>query len=297
MGRCLISARQVDFINWFSLTEVVARRLAFLLAACWACWPSSCQAEVVRWVRFNDAGTSRYGQVQGEQVQVIEGLPWSDHKTTKTVLERSNITPLVPTAPTNVLGAAYNFRSHLGEREAPKRPQFFWKTPQCLIADQQPIRLPIDAQDAHYEAELVIVISQQVANATESQAENAIFGFTCGNDVSERSWATGDIQWWRAKASRTFGPVGPEIVCGLDWKELRVQGKHNGELVQNESAADLIFSPVELVQYASRYVTLLPGDLIFTASPGSTAALRPGDTYEVVIEGVGTLQNPVVRDE
>ena len=250
-------------------------------------------AQQRRWIRFQQGDQTRYGIVEGEQLRVIEGLPWKDHRLTEHTLELKDVTIATPTEPRLVLAAAYNFRSHLGEREAPTEPQFFWKTPQCLVPDGHAIVLPKGAENAHYEAELVLVIGKAVRNATLEEAEAAIFGYTCGNDVSERSWQQTDIQWWRAKASQTFGPVGPVIVSGVDWRSMRIQGLHNGKLVQNEAASDMLFSPAELVQFASRFVTLHPGDLIFTASPGKTEALSDGDSYQVRIEPIGMLTNPV----
>ena len=260
----------------------------------WLTLTTAASAEVTHFVRFNDSGTMRYGVVDGDQVRVIDRAPWRPFQTTDRTVAFQAIRPAIPTEPSVVLGAAYNFRSHLGERQAPTEPQFFWKTPHSLIPHGQAIELPGGADNAHYEAELVLVIGRRIRNATLKEAEAAIFGYTCGNDVSERSWQKTDVQWWRAKGSRTFGPVGPVIVSGVDWKTLRIQGMHNGKLVQDEDASDMLFPPAQLVQYASRFVTLNPGDLIFTASPGLTTPLKPGDTYEVRIEPIGTLRNPVV---
>ncbi|SVE25887.1 uncharacterized protein METZ01_LOCUS478741, partial [marine metagenome] len=118
-----------------------------------------------------------------------------------------------------------------------------------------------------------------------------------GNDISERDWQATDLQWLRAKASDTFGPVGPFIANGLDYGDLMVQTRVNGEVLQSASSADLIFDIPTIVSYISRYVTLVPGDLIFTGTPGTTQAMKPGDIVEVEIEGVGTLRNQVVQHE
>jgi 2-keto-4-pentenoate hydratase/2-oxohepta-3-ene-1,7-dioic acid hydratase in catechol pathway len=107
----------------------------------------------------------------------------------------------------------------------------------------------------------------------------------------------GDLQWLRAKASDTFGPLGPAIATGLDHNDLLVQSRLNGEVRQSERSADLIFDVETLVSFASRYVTLEPGDVIFTGTPGSTSAMQNGDVVEVEIEGVGILRNSVVRAE
>ena len=128
-----------------------------------------------------------------------------------------------------------------------------------------------------------------------ADAGEYIFGVTAGNDVSERDWQANDLQWLRAKASDTFGPVGPTIVRGVNYDDLLVQTRVNGEVRQSESTADLIFDISTIVSYVSRYVRLLPGDLIFTGTPGSTQAMSPGDVVEIEVEHVGVLRNRVVR--
>jgi 2-keto-4-pentenoate hydratase/2-oxohepta-3-ene-1,7-dioic acid hydratase in catechol pathway len=128
------------------------------------------------------------------------------------------------------------------------------------------------------------------------QAKAAIFGVTCGNDVSERDWQNGaqkDLQWWRAKGSDTFGPIGPYLVHNIDYSKLLLQTRLNGEVVQKQSTSDLLFDCPIIVSYISKYVTLEAGDVIFTGTPGSTKKMNPGDTVEVEIEGVGVLKNPV----
>jgi len=122
-----------------------------------------------------------------------------------------------------------------------------------------------------------------------------IFGITCGNDVSERIWQKNDLQWFRAKAADTFAPLGPAVVQGLNYDDLHVTTRLNGEVRQSQSTKDLLFSVANLVSYISRFVTLLPGDLIYTGTPGTTGQMNPGDVVEVEVEGVGILRNRVVR--
>ena len=153
---------------------------------------------------------------------------------------------------------------------------------------------PADAENVHYEAELVLVIGRKAKNVSEAEALDYVFGVTAGNDVSARAWQRSDLQWFRAKASDTFGPLGPVVATGLDPANLMVEGRHNGKTVQRERSGDLLFGPAAIVSFVSRYVTLLPGDVIFTGTPGATAALAPGDVFEVEVEGVGILRNPVV---
>ena len=102
------------------------------------------------------------------------------------------------------------------------------------------------------------------------------------------------MQWWRAKGTDTFSPMGPVIATGLDFEKSTIRLRLNGEVKQEQSLADLIHKPAETVSFISRYVTLLPGDVIFTGTPGETSAMEAGDTAEVEIDGIGVLRNPIV---
>lgn len=123
-----------------------------------------------------------------------------------------------------------------------------------------------------------------------------VFGVTCGNDVSSRDWQKGDVQWWRAKGSDTFGPCGPYLVTGLDYN-LKVLMRVNGKVVQEDMTSQLIHDVPKIISFLSHHVTLEPGDLIDTGTPGRTAALKPDDVAEVEIEGIGVLKNPVIAAE
>ena len=140
----------------------------------------------------------------------------------------------------------------------------------------------------------VIVMGKEASMVPVEDAASYVFGVTAGNDISERDWQRDDLQWFRAKGSDTFGPVGPVLVRGLDHNDLLLETRVNGELRQSERTRDLLFSVEEIVGYVSRYVTLYPGDIIFTGTPGSTRAMEPGDVVEVELEGVGILRNRVV---
>jgi 2-keto-4-pentenoate hydratase/2-oxohepta-3-ene-1,7-dioic acid hydratase in catechol pathway len=154
---------------------------------------------------------------------------------------------------------------------------------------------PPDAKNLHYEGEMVVVIGREAKNVPLEEAGAYVFGVTAGNDVSERDWQAADLQWFRAKGSDTFGPVGPVLVAGLDYNNLLLRTRVNGEIRQEARTQDLIFNVEEIVSYVSRYVTLYPGDIIFTGTPGATRAMEPGDVVEVELEGVGVLRNPVVQ--
>ena len=142
---------------------------------------------------------------------------------------------------------------------------------------------------------MVLVIGKRAKSVPVATAKSHVFGVTAGNDVSERDWQKADLQWFRAKATDTFGPIGPAIVTGLNYDDLLLETKLNGEVVQSQRTKDLIFDVATIVSYVSKYVTLEPGDVIFTGTPGTTRAFKVGDTIEVVIEGIGTLRNKAIK--
>src|ERR1035437_8813988 len=149
----------------------------------------------------------------------------------------------------------------------------------ALQDPDEPIVIPNGATDLHYEGELVVVIGKPVKNVTPEEARAAIFGVTCGNDVSERNWQHGaqtDLQWWRAKGSDTFAPLGPALATGMDYGNLLLQTRLNGEVVQRQYTSDLIFDCPSIVSWVSGWVTLMPGDILYTGTPGATRKLSPG---------------------
>lgn len=252
---------------------------------------------VTRFVRFESPrGTPVWGVLEGDQVAEIDASPLGPwHKTSRSH-PRTSVHLLVPAEPRQVFALAGNYKSHLpGETltERQKVPQPFLKPPSCLIPDGAPIIIPPGTSEVHFEAELVVVIGQKAREVSEDRALEYVLGVTCGNDVSARDWQKADVQWWRAKGSDTFGPIGPVLVAGLNVGDLRVQGRKNGQVVQDQRTSDLIHPIPRIISYLSRHLTLLPGDLVFTGTPGTTVAIAPGDVIEVEVEGVGVLRNPV----
>jgi 2-keto-4-pentenoate hydratase/2-oxohepta-3-ene-1,7-dioic acid hydratase in catechol pathway len=202
---------------------------------------------------------------------------------------------LAPCTPSKVVAVGLNYKSHVGDRPTKPYPGLFWKPPSCITAPGEDIVFPEGASNVHYEAELVLVIGKKGHNITREQVPDHIFGVTAGNDVSERDWQKNDLQWFRAKGSDTFGPLGPAIVQGLNYNDLLVQSRLNGEVRQSQRTSDLIYDIPTIVSYVSQFVTLLPGDIIFTGTPGQTKAMAAGDTIEIEVEGVGVLRNRIAN--
>jgi len=251
------------------------------------------QRSVRRFVRYEHRGAVSYGILEGAGISQIKGNLFEGGAETGVNIELQEVRLLWPCEPSKMLAVGLNYKSHLGDRPAPVRPELFWKPISCLLEPGGKIVIPEGATNVHYEGELVVVIGRKTKEVSPQQATGCIFGYTCGIDVSEREWQKDDLQWWRAKGSDTFGPLGPAIALGLDYKESRLQTRVNGEVKQSQFLSDLLFDPATVVSHASRCVTLLPGDVIYTGTPGSTSALRPGDVVEVEIDGIGILKNEV----
>jgi 2-keto-4-pentenoate hydratase/2-oxohepta-3-ene-1,7-dioic acid hydratase in catechol pathway len=250
--------------------------------------------DLLRFVRFELNERERWGLLRGDSVSLIRGTPFGEHHVMPTSMPLTDLTLLPPVRPSKVIAVGLNYQSHLGERAPAAYPGLFAKYPTSIVGPEADIVRPPDSRNLHYEGEMVIVIGKKASNVPLEEAGEFIFGVTAGNDVSERDWQANDLQWFRAKGSDTFGPVGPILVRGLDYDNLLLQTRVNGEVRQSERTRDLLFSVEEIVSYVSRYVTLLPGDIIFTVTPGSTQAMEPGDVVEVELEGVGILKNTVV---
>jgi 2-keto-4-pentenoate hydratase/2-oxohepta-3-ene-1,7-dioic acid hydratase in catechol pathway len=253
---------------------------------------------MTRYIRYRAGAHIAYGILADGVVAELDGTPFA-HTPTDVRRKLSEVTLLCPGTPGKVVAVGRNYKSHLGTRAQPAQPEIFYKPISCLQDPEGPVVIPRDSTDLHYEAELVLVIGKPLRHASKAEAEAAIFGVTCGNDISERAWQNGptkDLQWWRAKGSDTFGPFGPAVVTGADYGNLRLQSRLNGVAVQDQTTADLIFDCATVVSFISRYVTLEQGDLIFTGTPGETRAMNPGDVVEVEIENIGVLRNPVVAE-
>lgn len=251
--------------------------------------------------RTAHAGAPAWGLVDGEVIRQLSAAPYLEHQLTGHTVPLAQATLLAPAEPPKIFAIGRNYKSHLGTRPQPTQPEVFYKPITCLQDPGGPIVLPANSTNVHYEGELVLVIGRALSHASLEEAAAGIFGVTCGNDVSDRFWQNGgeggagkDLQWWRAKGADTFGPCGPRLVRGLDYGNLRLTTRVNGEVVQQQTTADLLFDSATIVSYISQNVRLQPGDLIYTGTPGTTKKLAPGDTVDVEIEGIGLLVNPVV---
>ena len=255
---------------------------------------------MTKYVRFSAHAETAYGIVEGTQVKQITGTPFGIHEITSISHSLSSIQLLAPVIPKKIVAIGLNYRSHLGDREPPKVPEPFLKTTTSVIGHQDPIIIPKEAREqgvkVQPEAEMAVVIGKNCRRVSKEDALNYVLGYTCGNDVSARDWQSNDLQWWRAKSSDTFSPIGPMIVSDLAPGNLQLTCRINGEIVQKQTTADLLHDVPTIIEFVSSVMTLEVGDVIMTGTPGKPGDITDGDTVEVELEGVGVLLNPV-RDE
>jgi 2-keto-4-pentenoate hydratase/2-oxohepta-3-ene-1,7-dioic acid hydratase in catechol pathway len=250
-------------------------------------------SNITKYVRYTSAGSTSYGILDGDSIHQLHGSIFQNPEKTGNTLRLADVKLLAPCLPANIVAVGQNYKSHLGDRPVRPVPGLFWKPASCVIATDEEIVFPEGATNVHYEAELVLVIGKRARNVRTEDVPQYIFGVTAGNDVSERDWQKNDLQWFRAKGSDTFAPLGPAIVQGLNYNDLLVQSRLNGEVRQSQRTTDLIFDIPTIVHYVTQFVTLFPGDIIFTGTPGQTKAMSPGDTIEIEVEGVGVLRNRI----
>jgi len=199
---------------------------------------------------------------------------------------------------TKIICVGRNYVGHARElgNEVPERPLLFFKPPSSLVGDGDPIVLPPDSGRVEHEAEIAVVIGRRARHVAEAEALAVVAGYAPLNDVTARDLQRIDAQWARAKGYDTFCPVGSMIPPDVDWRELEVICRVNGELRQHGRAAEMAFGIPLLISYVSRIMTLDPGDLIATGTPEGVGPLRAGDTVEVEIPGRSRVRNPVVVD-
>lgn len=200
--------------------------------------------------------------------------------------------------PSKIVCAGRNYREHAKElgNEVPAAPLIFLKPASTVIASGDAIVLPAQAGRVDFEGEIGVVIGTKLSKATSAEAAKAVRGVIAVNDVSAREWQKADGQWWRAKGSDTFCPLGEEKQGAVDLTNLTVVTRVNGEELQRGTAAEMVFPIADLLSYISQSMTLEPGDVVATGTPAGVRALVPGDDVEVEIVGWSKVRNRVVAE-
>ena len=246
------------------------------------------------YIRFERPNGQRgAGLVEGDTVAVITEPFWQWTGRTGEELKLADLKLLTPCDPRSIVCVGLNYRSHLGDRPVPDPPTLFFKPLSSIAGPGDDIGIPKGAGRVEPEGEIVIVIGRHASKVRREDAMDVVFGYTCGNDISAREWQRADGQWWRAKGSDTFGVFGPCIVRDVDHDQIELATRVNGEQVQSATSAELILDIPEIVTYVSSVMTLEPGDIIYTGTPGTPPPLKAGDVVEVEITGAQPLRNTV----
>jgi 2-keto-4-pentenoate hydratase/2-oxohepta-3-ene-1,7-dioic acid hydratase in catechol pathway len=206
--------------------------------------------------------------------------------------EASDWHVLSPTEPKCIFGVGENFQH---SRSRPLKERIFTKTLNTLAAHGSTLFLPHDSRRTVFEGELVAVIGREGRMMTPLEADEAILGYTVGNDFSEDGWFQEDQQWWRVKGVDGYSPVGPSIHVGFPGIDAQLTTKVNGQVRQSAKLSELRTPAAEVVAEISKYVTLCPGDLVFMGTPEGADIVSPGDVVEVTIDHIGTLRTEICR--
>ena len=252
-----------------------------------------------RYVRYEEHGTVSWGELVDGVVHQLSSAPYHGGKRTGHTLNETDAKLKAPVDPNQSFMTAFNYRDHKlpgYEQDPTKRPGLFTVPVSSIVGPEDDLVRPAEAKNFHYEAEMVIVVGKRAENVSLEDSSDYIFGITIGNDGSERDWQASDIQWLRAKGSKNFNAVGPHLVTGLDYTDLDIEGRHNGVKSQGANSSGMIFDFNYMVHYISKYFVLEPGDVIWSGTMGDTGSMKPGDTYAITVEGVGTLENKLVQE-
>ena len=262
---------------------------------------------ITRYVRYALGDETSWGILEGDTIRQLDGYLFDNPTPTGRSVSLADVKLLLPLDASRVskvigVAAAYDLPGH--KRVVP-HPHWFSKLPTALNAHDADVELPEEATNFNFEGELVLIIGRQGRHIPVEAAADYVFGVTVGNDWSENTWfweqqGIQEPSRFIAKSCDTWACLGTTIVRGLDYYDLGIEIRLNGELVAKGRTTEMTNTPARLVAYVSRFVTLMPGDVIYTGTvaptsfPGVRREMQPGDVVEVEIEQVGLLRNRVV---
>ena len=261
----------------------------------------------MRWARYEHNSKTSYGIVEGETILEVNGIPWENPEKTGSTVPLGDVILLPPVIPPTFYAAGLNYAEHViktakrigKEPNIPEKPDIGYRAVNALIGHDQDIIIPKDAgEQIHYEGEIVAVIGKKAKNISEDEALSYVFGYTIGNDVSERDWQKGDRTMWRGKNTDTFKPMGPWIETDVgDLDKLTTTVRVNGKVTIEFPTNNMIFGIERYMSAMSKYLTLYPGDVIWMGAEGASPNMKAGDICEIEITNIGTLRNTFVAEE
>src|SRR3954469_3878047 len=236
-----------------------------------------------------------YGEVRGEEVHLLAKPFWLALDFTKQVLRLIDLQIDVPVAPSKLMAVGLNYADHIAEmkRTPLGTPLIWFKAPTSLLPHEGIIEIAFPDHKTDFEVELAIVIGARTKNVTVERALDHVFGYTIGEDISDRDLQSAEKQFARAKSFDTYSPVGPFVYADIDVGDLEITLRQNGEVKQQARTSQMIYPVAEIVSFASQSLTLLPGDLIMTGTPSGVGPIKEGDELEARIGEWPPLRNRV----
>jgi len=260
----------------------------------------------MRWARFDHNGKTSTGIIEGSEIEAIEGDMFGDYTRTGKKVPLDSVKLLVPIEPKVFYAAGLNYVEHIMEQaklnnrepNIPPKPDIGYRANNALIAQDEDVIVPKDATDkVQYEAEIVVIVGKEAKHLTEDNALSCVFGYTIGNDVSERTWQKSDRTLWRAKNTDTFKPMGPWIETDVDLDKLKTTVRVDGKVTIEFPTNNMLYGIQRYIAAMTKYITLYPGDMIWMGTEGASPDIKDGETVEIEINQIGTLRNRFVREK
>ena len=236
-----------------------------------------------------------YGEVRGEDVQVLAKPYWIDIHPTGEVRKLKEVDVDLPVAPSKVIAVGLNYADHIAEmkRTPLGTPLIWFKAPNSLLPHNGNIEIAFSEHQTDFETELGIVIGRAAKNVSVERALDFVFGYTIGLDISDRDLQKSEKQFGRCKSFDTYTPVGPFVYADVDVRDLSLELRQNGEVRQRARTSQMIYSAGEIISFASKSLGLMPGDVILTGTPSGVGPIRAGDELEARIDDWPPLRNCV----
>jgi len=248
-------------------------------------------------VRFKRQGVVRWGILEDKTIFALDGDLYGKFSQGKKLCQLSDVRLLAPAEPRIGVACGRNYLDHITEMgwPMPEEPNLFFKPANTVIGTGDDIIHPRPSKDLRYEAELCLVIKKLAKDVPEKEAMGYVLGYTCGNDVTAIDLFEKDKILARAKGFDTAGPLGPCLVTDVDPHNLAIKGRVNGVTRQDSHTSLMIFKVPRLISVITAFMTLYPGDVVWTGTPrGGASPVKVGDVIEVEVEGIGVLRNKVV---
>jgi 2-keto-4-pentenoate hydratase/2-oxohepta-3-ene-1,7-dioic acid hydratase in catechol pathway len=244
---------------------------------------------------FISNGKRVYGEVRGDSVHLLARPYWLGVEFDGRVLPLGDLQIDLPVAPSKIIAVGLNYADHIKEMQRTPlgTPLIWFKAPTSLLPHGGTIEVAFPEHQTHFEVELGIVLGATAKNVSVDRALEHVFGYTIGEDISDRDLQKSEKQFGRCKSFDTYTPVGPFVQTEVDIGDLPITLRQNGEIKQQARTSQMIYSPAEIVSFASQSLTLLPGDLILTGTPSGVGPIHAGDALEARIGEWAPLNNSV----